>query len=221
VKETERLSEDVLRVRFTRPEGFDFLAGQYACFHGPRGLIRSYSLASLPGEKDRLEIHVRRVPQGEMSGWFFDDCPPGTLLRLTSARGDCCYVPGEEDLPYLLVGIGTGVAPLQAIAREAIARGKHAPLHFFQAGLNPERLYLRRELRALSLNYQEVVLNGPPGEWRVGHVADLVLEERKRIGTCQVFLCGDAATVLSLRKKLFLSGVPMARIKADAFVPAR
>ena len=156
-----------------------------------------------------------------MSGWFFDDCPPGTLLRLTSARGDCCHVPGEKDLPYLLVGIGTGVAPLQAIAREAIGQGKRAPIHFFQAGLSPERLYFRRELRALAIDYQEAVLNGPPGPWYVGHIGDLVVKDFERYRNGRAFLCGDASTVVALRRKLFLKGMPMAQIKADAFVSAR
>ena len=46
-----------------------------------QGLTRSYSLASLPRE-GTLELHVRRIPGGSMSGWLFDRAKPGDAVQL-------------------------------------------------------------------------------------------------------------------------------------------
>lgn len=225
VTEVHRLSGDILRIRFARPDRFEFQAGQYVNFHRPDGLVRSYSLASLPSERAFLDIHVRQIPNGKMTSWFFNECIPGERLRMTAPRGDCCYFTDSEDLPFLLVGIGTGVAPLQAIAREALQNGKQSPVFFYQGALNPERLYYRSELKSLAqmapqFFYQEVVLNGPADKFRNGHITDVLMQDFEKIRPCRVYLCGDAGLVVAIRRKLFIAGIPMNRIKADAFVTA-
>jgi CDP-4-dehydro-6-deoxyglucose reductase len=219
------LAPGIRRIRFARPENFSFQAGQYVNFHLGDGLVRSYSLASLPKELSFIDIHVRHLPGGQMSSWFFTKCNLGNSLQMTAPRGTCCYYSDSEDIPYLLVGIGTGVAPLQAIAREAILNGKSSPLYFYQGALNPERLYYRDELRNVArqiptFHYEEIVLNGPLGEWRNGHVTDVLMQDFERLKQCQVYLCGDAGMVATIRKKLFIAGIPMKRIQADAFVSA-
>ena len=225
VVERSHLSSDILLVRFRRPPAFEFYAGQYVNFFGPDDLVRSYSIASLPGERDFFDIHVRQIPGGKMTGWFFNECVPGARLRMTAPRGDCCYLPDSEDPPFLLVGIGTGVAPLQAIAREALMVGKQSAIYFYQGALNPERLYYRQELRSLASTstqffYDEVVLNGTSGGCRNGHVTEVLMQDFEKIKRCKVYLCGDAGVVGTIRKKLFLAGISMNRIKADAFVSA-
>src|SRR5688572_8656788 len=68
----ERLTPTVLRARLRLPEPLAYRAGQYITLRRPDGLSRSYSLASLPTE-DTLELHVRLAPEGQMSGWLFNE----------------------------------------------------------------------------------------------------------------------------------------------------
>jgi NAD(P)H-flavin reductase/ferredoxin len=186
VVERSHLSSDILLVRFRRPPAFEFYAGQYVNFFGPHDLVRSYSIASLPGERDFFDIHVRQIPGGKMTGWFFNECVPGARLRMTAPRGDCCYLPDSEDPPFLLVGIGTGVAPLQAIAREALMVGKQSAIYFYQGALNPERLYYRQELKSLTSTstqffYDEIVLNGTSGDCQNSHITEVLIQNFKKI----------------------------------------
>jgi ferredoxin-NADP reductase len=46
------------------------------------------------------------------------------------------------------------------------------------------------------------------------------MQDFEKIKRCKVYLCGDAGVVGTIRKKLFLAGISMNRIKADAFVSA-
>jgi CDP-4-dehydro-6-deoxyglucose reductase, E3 len=221
----ERLSEDVLRVRL-RPEApFDYHAGQYLTLLRPDGLARSYSLASLPRE-GVLELHVRLLPGGAMSGWLCTEARPGSEVRLQGPAGECFYVPGRPDQPLLLAGTGTGLAPLYGIVRDALAAGHTGPLWLFHGARELRGLYLVEELRALAerhphLHYRPSVLEGRLGEGlHVGALEALIRAECPKLGGWRAFLCGNPELVLSLRKKLFLAGLSLKDIHADAFLPS-
>src|SRR5438552_3941472 len=68
----ERLNQDILRLTLECQEPFAYRAGQYVHLKRDDGLIRSYSLASLPQQDTPLELHIRRLPNGAMSAWLHD-----------------------------------------------------------------------------------------------------------------------------------------------------
>jgi NAD(P)H-flavin reductase/ferredoxin len=221
----ERLSDSVLRVRL-RPEGdFEYRAGQYVSLLRADGLARGYSLASLPHE-DGLELHVRRVAGGQMSGWLFEKARMGDVLDIQGPAGECFYVPGRPEQPLLLAGTGTGLAPLYGIVRDALAQGHTGPLWLFHGAVEASGLYLVEELRALQarypqLQYRPSVLRGPERVGvDVGALDALIKEACPRPVGWRAFLCGNPDLVLSLKKKLFLAGVSLKDIHADAFLPS-
>src|SRR5205085_691623 len=135
------------------------------------GLVRSYSLASLhsppglPAGDTLLELHVRKVTGGQMSKWLHDDVAVGEPLELRGPSGDCFYVAGRPVQPILLIGTGTGLAPLYAIARDALRHGHTGPIRLYHGGLDPSGLYHVDELRRLAathsnFEYVPCVMNG-------------------------------------------------------------
>ncbi|WNG40787.1 2Fe-2S iron-sulfur cluster binding domain-containing protein [Archangium violaceum] len=221
----ERLSDSVLCVRL-RPEGaFEYRAGQYVSVLRADGLARSYSLASLPHE-DTLALHVRRIAGGRMSGWLFEEARPGDVLELQGPAGECFYVPGRPEQSLLLAGTGTGLAPLYGIVRDALAQGHTGPIWLFHGAVDASGLYLVEELRALQsrhpqLQYRPCVLKGPERVGvTVGALEALIKETCPRPAGWRGYLCGNPDLVLSLRKKLFLAGLSLKDIHADAFLPS-
>ncbi|QRK10203.1 2Fe-2S iron-sulfur cluster binding domain-containing protein [Archangium violaceum] len=221
----ERLSDSVLCVRL-RPEGdFEYRAGQYVSVLRTDGLARSYSLASLPHE-DTLALHVRRVPGGRMSGWLFEEARPGDVLELQGPAGECFYVPGRPEQSLLLVGTGTGLAPLYGIIRDALERGHTGPIWLFHGAVDVSGLYLVEELRALQsrhpqLQYRPCVSKGQARVGvTVGALDAIIKEVCPRPAGWRGYLCGSPDLVLSLRKKLFLAGLSLKEIHADAFLPS-
>jgi CDP-4-dehydro-6-deoxyglucose reductase len=219
------LSEDVLRVRL-RPEApFEFRAGQYLTLLRADGLARSYSVASLPRE-GLLELHVRLLPGGAMSGWLRTEARPGDGVRIQGPAGECFYVPGRPEQPLLLAGTGTGLAPLYGIARDALEEGHAGPIWLFHGARNPRGLYLVEELRELAarhpnLHYRPSVLEGRLEEGvHVGALDALIRAECPKPMGWRAFLCGNPELVQSLRKKLFLAGLSLKDIHADAFLPS-
>jgi CDP-4-dehydro-6-deoxyglucose reductase len=221
----EPLSEDVLRVRLRPETPFEYQTGQYLTLLRADGLARSYSVASLPRE-GVLELHVRLLPGGAMSGWFRTEARPGDAVRIQGPAGECFYVPGRPEQPLLLAGTGTGLAPLYGIVRDALEAGHTGPLWLFHGARDPRGLYLVEELRELearhpNLHYRPSVLEGRLGEGiHVGALDALIREVCPKPVGWRAFLCGNPDLVLSLRKKLFLAGLSLKDIFADAFLPS-
>jgi CDP-4-dehydro-6-deoxyglucose reductase, E3 len=219
------LSSDVMRVRLRSDESIRFRAGQYVTVILEGGLSRSYSVASLPNEGE-LELHVRRISGGRMSGWFHDDAELGERVSILGPSGECFYVPGREDQPLLLIGTGTGLAPLYGILRDALLHGHRGPVHLFHGALHKGGLYLVDELRRLAgrhshVEYTPAVLRGDHADgFEVGPIDQVVLQKFPKLTGWRAFVCGDPALVQSLKKKLFISGMASRDIYSDAFLPS-
>jgi predicted ferric reductase len=53
-----------------------------------------------------------------------------------------------------------------------------------------------------------------------GPLDQAILKRFPKLAGWRAFLCGDPAIVQSLKKKLFLQGMDLREIHADAFLPA-
>jgi NAD(P)H-flavin reductase len=219
------LSSDVLKVSLRCEDPIEFQAGQYVTVVRADGLARSYSIASLP-EEGLVDLHIRRIPNGRMSGWFHTTAQHGDRVTLSGPSGECFYVPGREQQPLLLAGTGTGLAPLYGIVRDALARGHAGEIHLFHGALQRSGLYLVDELRTLAaqypqLRYTPTVLRGEPHD---GIVVGSLLQTIDSMFTDLMgwrgFVCGDPSIVTDLKKQLFLAGMASRDIYADSFLPA-
>jgi NAD(P)H-flavin reductase len=219
----EPLSETVSLARVRLDGPFEFSAGQFVNLVRSDGLARSYSVASLPNGRNELELHVRQIPGGRMSGWLCRGEALGASIEVRGPAGDCFYL-GDEDEDLLLVGTGTGLAPLLGITRDAIRAGHRGRLTVYHGGLDERGLYLTDELRRLDddhdfLTYEPCVLRGDPKPGlHVGALDQVVLERHAQLADLRIYLCGDPDLVLSLRKKLYLAGANLSHIHADAFL---
>lgn len=226
IRSVDRLAADVLRVTLEPMQPFRYRAGQFLTLLREDGLARAYSLASLPTDK-HLELHVRVVPQGKMSAWLESASAVGSSVRLRGPSGDCCYLPGYPTQSLVLVGVGTGLAPLWGILREALAANHQGGIELWHGGRTPESLYLSDELMALAtahrnFSYRACALESRgPSEVTVGHLDQLLLKAIPSFAGRRVYLCGDAGLVQLLKRKVFLAGASLQEIHADPFVSSK
>lgn len=132
---------------------FSFLAGQHVEVRltAPDGYRaqRSYSIASAPEDPERLEIAVERLRGGEVSPFFHEVAAPGDEIELRGPIGGHFIWSTADGGPVLLVGAGSGVAPLMSMIRHRAARQANIPMLLLLSARTWEDVIFREELLAL------------------------------------------------------------------------
>lgn len=220
----ELLRPNTLRLRLQVADDYPYHAGQYTTLWA-NSMGRSYSLASLPGADPWLEMHIRRVAGGQLSPWLFDSLQTGDEIALQAASGNCFYLPEAQDQPIILIGTGTGLAPLYGIVRDALRQGHRGEVHLIHGSVHTDGLYLHEELRQLeqihgNLHYHACVLEGEDvaPDISVANIDVLAFGIVDQPQDWRVFLCGESKMVDSLKKRFFLAGTAMKNIYTDPFL---
>lgn len=119
LKEVRYLTPKVIHLAFARTDGeqLPFIPGQFITFlftQGEKIVRRSYSLSSIPGQSDWLEIAVSPVEGGFATGILFH-LQPGDLLTASGPFGRLILPETIEPVHYVLGATGTGVSPYRAM----------------------------------------------------------------------------------------------------------
>jgi len=223
VLEKTFLNESVVRLRLQPQRVLDYAAGQFINLKGKDGTtIRSYSLASLPSES-YLELHIKRVPDGKVSNYLHDVVGVGDSLSMMGASGDCFYTNRDQEQPLLMIGVGTGLAPLYGVARDALAKGHTGSIDIYHGSLATAGLYYIDEMRALAgkhkqVSYTPCVLHGDaPKGGQKGDIQSIVKTDFPDLKSYRVYVCGDPQMVDGIKKQCFMSGASMSNIYSDPF----
>jgi CDP-4-dehydro-6-deoxyglucose reductase len=223
VQRMQRLAPDVmgLWLRLPAVEPFGWQCGQYIDVMLPGERRRSFSLANPPHDSTLLELHVRRAPGGAFSEQVFTTLGEGSLLRIEGPLGQFVYRPGDR--PVLLVGGGTGYAPLKAMLRQVLeAEGRREVTLFWGARTRAD-LYEDAWLRALAekharFRYFPVLSEQraePPHE--SGFVHEAVVRRVAGLAGFDVYAAGPPAMIDAVRAALPPRGADPARIFFDSF----
>jgi len=120
LKSAKEITPQVLHMVFARADGrkLNFIPGQFITFHLPHGeklARRSYSIATIPGSKDEIEIAAAYYEGGIASELLFN-LQPGQSLTTTGPFGRLILKDEVEQLRrYILVATGTGVSPYRSM----------------------------------------------------------------------------------------------------------
>jgi CDP-4-dehydro-6-deoxyglucose reductase len=218
------LNHDVLGVflRLPAAEAFDFQPGQYVDVMLSAGRRRSFSIASPPHDARLLELHIRRVPGGEFTEPLFAADAHSRLLSIEGPLGQFVYRE-PAGAPMLLVGGGTGLAPLKSILRHVLENNLHRDLTLYWGVRGRRDLYAHDELEGIARrtpNFRyRPVLSEPDADWpgRRGLVHDAVLRDFEHLTAADIYASGPPAMIAALRHRFALRGADPARLFFDAF----
>lgn len=219
----ERLNSDILGIRIKPRQPFEYRAGQYINLYKDETTARCYSLASVPAIDDELSLHVRKVPGGMMTGWIFENLKAGDAITISGASGDCFYVPDNPQQDILLIGTGSGLAPLYGIIRDALLNGHTGRIRLYHGSNTAAGLYLVAELDKLArkhpnFSYMPCISEeeAPEGHAQ-GMVLDVALRDNADLSGWRVFLCGNPNMVNAAKRETYLAGAAVRDIFADPF----
>jgi NAD(P)H-flavin reductase/ferredoxin len=216
-------THDICRLRLLPSCPLFYHAGQFINLKSPQGTIRSYSIASLPSEDAYIELHIRRKSDGVLSNWLFDSFQPGDFIDIQGPIGKCFYANPDRDKNLVLIGNGTGAAPLIGIARDAILSGHQGKIHFYHGAYNADSLYLHDELVAKEKSqrnffYHACVSGEAVSEGYIsGACHEIALAQLNNAKNTLLYVCGNPEMVSATQKKAFLLGIPLKQIYIDPF----
>lgn len=223
LRSKELLTPNVCRLILEAPNDLYYHAGQFINLRRHDGLVRSYSLASVPKMDTYLELHIKRMKNGEMSNWLFDNAEPGQDMDMQGPNGNCFYLPGDLNQSLLLIGTGTGLAPLIGIARDALNSEHQGDIYLYHGSRHIEGLYLHETLLELDRSHHNLhyvpCLSGDnaPSECVQGRANDVALTNHKNLSGWRVYLCGSPPMVNTTNKLAYLAGTPLSDIYIDPF----
>ena len=174
-------AHEVKTFRFSPPGGgpipFEYLPGQFVTLHvAPRGIQtkRSYTIASSPTWRDRIEITVKREGQGLVSRWLHDELRIGAEVEIEAPNGTFTF-SGKEADRVVLIGGGVGITPLMSVIRYLVATNWPGKIHLILGFRSPRDFIFREELAELQARNANlgvtVTMSGPrdePWSGRVG-----------------------------------------------------
>jgi ferredoxin-NAD(P)+ reductase (naphthalene dioxygenase ferredoxin-specific) len=215
------LTRDVKRLRLTLARPFEYSPGQYAQLQFTPEFSRPYSMSGL-GDGNELEFHVRLVPGGRVSSYIAATLEKGDPVRVSGPLGTS-YLRRQHEGPMLCVAGGTGLAPILAIVRGAVASGMRNPVHLYFGVRTARDIYGLQWLESLrrkhpQLHLHVVVASGADRALhRAGLVTSAIAADLKDLSGWRAYLCGsppmvEASTLLARRL-----GLAAERIYADAF----
>lgn len=207
--------------------------GQYVslCVEVAGELIqRPYSIVSCGAAGTRLELFVRRLPNGRLSNLLWS-LSPGDRLVVGPPRG-LFTLDSDDRRPRVMVGTGTGVAPLVAMLDAATHGGDHTRSVLIQGASFAGELAFGERIRSwvdagLPLDYRPTVSR--PHELRnagwVGRTgrADSqlsgLLDEWRwlRAGGSVAYVCGNPEMVAACSSLLREAGFCATDIHVELF----
>lgn len=208
---------------------FHFKPGQFVTIEVPidgRVLRRSYTISSSPSRPYTLSITVKRVPKGWMSNWLYDNMAEGLRIDITGPSGHFNYLDHPSMSPLLLSG-GSGVTPVMSMLRWIADTGSAADVVFLNNVRTPQDVIFHQELLHLSSRMgQRLKLGIVPGEVPAGQIwngltgrfsAELLKSFAPDFMARDVFVCGPAGYMETVRETLQSLGYPMERYHEESF----
>lgn len=212
-----------LSLRMPRAQRLQFLAGQYIDVLLPGGKRRAFSIASAPRQEDEIELHIRHVDGGDFTGWVFDELKEKDILRLEGPMGNFFIRHERPEKPVILMGGGTGFAPLKSMVEDLLTMGDQRPIHLFWGAQNEQELYMQDLPRQWAeqhghINYTAAV-NEPAGsvDYFTGYVHQSVIDQYPDLSPYDVYMSGPPAMIDAARAEFLKHRLSERYLYYDSF----
>ena len=251
VAEVRRLTADAIEVRFVVPEDlageYDYLPGQYVALRTTidgQDVRRSYSICAEPNPGE-IRIAIKRDLGGSFSTWANESLKRGDVLQVMSPQGAFISQHSMTELNhpdeiqaevartptanYVALAAGSGITPVIAIAKTALAASGSTRFDLVYANKAAMDVMFLEELADLKDRYlarfavhhvlsreQRIspLMTGRIDAEKLTTIFDTVL---RTDDVDEWFLCGPFELVQLCRDTLAARGVPAEKVRYELF----
>ena len=215
---------DIRTFRLARPEGFQFVAGQFLTVRlkaDGREHVRCYSISSAPGAQAYVEISVKRL--GLVSSALHATLRPGAMLAVRAPAGAFIY-PSDDQRPLVLLAGGVGITPLMSMLRHAVDTDPNRPVTLFYSVRRVADIAFHDELSVVTRRHEHVrvfiaVSDEAPGQGHFpGYISEsLVTTMMPDVAHAVCLICGPPPMMDAMTAMLAGVGVPAPQVRFEVF----
>jgi len=201
---------------------FPYVAGQAVLVGSHHSAVRKpYSIATAPEDLKRdgwLELLVGIDERGSPGAHLALD--PGTRLDIEGPIGSFTFPADPQERRFMFIAGGTGIAPLRAMLRHALAI-PHREIGLMYSARTPDDFAYEDELRALArvgqIQLRQTVTRTGGADWTGsrGRIGRAELEPLVHDPATLCFVCGPSTLVEGTMKLLEELGIARERIRVE------
>lgn len=211
---------DVKTFRLEKPDGFDFIAGQYCMVK--LGELRPFTFSSSPQE-NHLDLTVKlmrnvtkkmfALKEGDSLEW---EGPHQSLLEYDDSASEIAYIAG-----------GSGITPFMSHIRQIRDSAVQKPVTLIYSNRSQEDIIFADELSKMpsNINVVNTVTEKIPDNWtgETGAVNNLMIYRAVADPKAVLwYVCGPPAMNANMRSILFEMGVVPANLRIESYeLPGR
>lgn len=191
----EPMTDTVYRVRLLPDGVFDFQAGQYLLAVMDERDKRPFSIASIPENKDFIELHIGASELNLYAMAVLDLILETQQIKIDMPHGQAWFRK-DSQRPLLLIAGGTGFSYTHSILLAALTENPQRPVTIYWGGRESLHLYDLNELQELSEKYPSLsvipVVEQPDDAWRgrKGTVLSAVSEDFGDLSEYDIYIAG-------------------------------
>ncbi|KUJ00612.1 FAD-binding oxidoreductase [Vibrio sp. MEBiC08052] len=220
VSSLEQVTEDIVIIKLRLPPNktLNYMPGQYIDLIF-KGISRSYSIANFSPDKNELELHIRRVPNGKMSGLIFEPIHLEQLMRIEGPKGTFFVRDDNKDLIFLATG--TGIAPIKSMIHGLIEKKDTRKKYIYWGGRYDNEIYCK-DFYKFDADFDNItfvpVLSRESSDIRyVQHAVDRDFDSLSNVS---VYACGSLSMINDARELLVDKNMSLDSFYYDAFIPS-
>jgi ferredoxin-NADP reductase len=227
----EGVAERTLAFRFSKPAGFEFLAGQAVDIGlpdpsrlGASVIKHTFSLAGGPREN---ELTIATRMRDSQFKRILEKLDVGARVQLEGPFGSFTLYE-DRNRPAVFIAGGIGITPFRSILHDELPKAVGAPIFLFYSNPRPEDAAFLDELEALAGKYERLTLvatmtqlKGSSSTWsgETGRLTPQFLERytRKLAALPIYYVVGPPAMVGGIREMLETAGAQGRDIRSEEF----
>ena len=206
VTEVEHYTDSLFRFRVTKPDNFEFTAGDFTMISVEDAPKRAYSITSGPSD-DFLEFYSIKVPDGPLTSKLQNIVVGDTVYVSNQPTGSLILDNLSDGSDIWMLATGTGIAPFISLLRDPATKQKYENIHVVWSVRDEKELAAYNDfLNTADVDYIPVVTRdenwGGHNQRITTMIADGSLMNDSTPETNKVMLCGNMDFNVDIRDML-------------------